>query len=175
MSNETDTRAGRVDIENNEATLTFTRFLDHSPARVWDAITSPQEFSVWYIGRSAIDPRVGGLFEVFTGEGERFHWKGEILVWQPPTLFEYEYNHEPCEAFPSGVETVVRWELLAQEQGTLLTFKQTRLKSNFGFAAAMHVFLERLGAHLNHQDLPDFWRRFQEVAKLYPVWRAKAE
>jgi len=175
MPNETNDHAGRVDIEDNEATLTFTRFLNHAPERVWEALTSPQEFSAWYTGRSVIDPGEGGSFEIFTGEGEMFHWKGEILVWQPPTLFEYEHNIEPCEAFPSGVETVVRWALEAQAQGTHLTFTQTRLKSNFGFAPATHVFLERLEAHLNEQTLPDFWQRFQEAAKLYPVWKAKAE
>ena len=171
MSRALDNPMGQVDIQNNEAALTFTRFLKHPPARVWDAITSPQEFSTWYEGKSKIDPRVGGLFEVFTGDS--FHWKGEILVWKPPTLFEYDYNLEPCDAFPSGVETVVRWELQEQAQGTLLTFRQTRLKSNFGFAPATHVFFERFEAYLNQQPLPGFWQRFQEVAKLYPIWKAQ--
>ncbi|MEM6429631.1 MAG: SRPBCC domain-containing protein [Deinococcota bacterium] len=170
MSSDTH-QAGQVDIQNNEATLTFTRFLQHPPKRVWEAVTSPQEFSAWYEGKSVIDPRVGGLFQVFTGDS--LHWKGEILSWQPPTLFEYEYNLEPCEAFPSGVETIVRWELEPHNDGTRLTFTQTRLKSNFGFAPAMHVFLERLEAHLKQQPLPDFWQRFQEVAKLYPIWNAQ--
>lgn len=173
MVNEMNSQVGHVDIKDNEATLTFTRFLKHSPARVWEAITGPQEFSAWYTGRSVIDPRVGGIFEIFTGES--FHWKGKILVWQPPSLFEYEHKLEPCEVFPVGVETIVRWELKAQEPGTLLIFTQIRLKSNFGFAPAMHVFLERLGAHLNQQALPDFWQRFQELAKLYPFWEAKTD
>ena len=171
MSSETTNNTGRVDNENNEATLSFTRFLKHPPTRVWKALTSPQEFSAWYTGKSKIDPRTGGLFEIFTGES--FHWKGKILSWQPPNLFEYEHNLDPCEAFPSGVETVVRWQLEAREQGTLLTFKQTRLKSNFGFAPAMHVFFERFEAYLNQSVLPDFWQRFKEVANLYPVWNAK--
>lgn len=171
MSDNTSNHAGHIDIKDNEAILTFRRVLKHPPARVWEALTSPQEFSAWYNGKSVIDPREGGLFEVFTGES--FHWYGEILAWQPPTLFEYEYNHDPCDAFPAGVETLVRWELLEHEEGTLLTFTQTRLKSNFGFAPAMHVFFERLEAYLNEQTLPDFWQRFREVAKLYPIWKAK--
>jgi uncharacterized protein YndB with AHSA1/START domain len=165
--------AGRVVIKDNRATVTFTRFLKHPPMVVWEAITTPEEFSAWYNGKAAIDPRVGGLFEVWTGAS--FYWTGGILVWKPPTLLEYEHNHAPCKEWPSGVETLVRWELTPSGEGTLLTFTQSRLKSNFGFAPAMHVFLERLEAHLGRETLPDFMRRFSEVARLYPVWNAKED
>jgi uncharacterized protein YndB with AHSA1/START domain len=163
--------AGQVEIKDNRATVTFTRFLKHPPSTVWEAITTPEEFSAWYSGKAAIDGRVGGLFQVWTGQA--FHWSGKILVWEPPTLLEYEHNHAPCKEWPSGVETLVRWELTPSGEGTSLTFTQSRLKSNFGFAPAMHVFLERLESHLNKQSLPDFMQRFREVMKLYPIWNAK--
>jgi hypothetical protein len=66
----------------------------------------------------------------------------------------------------------VRWELTPVKEGTSLTFRQSRLKSNFGSAPAMHAFLERLEAHLEGQALPDFMGRFREVMGLYPIWRA---
>ncbi len=163
-------RTGKVEIIDNRATVTFTRFLKHSPSAVWEAITTPEEFSAWYNGKAAIDGRMGGTFEVWTGP---FHWTGKILAWEPPRLFEYEHNHTPCEAWPTGVNTIVRWELTPTAAGTVLTFTQSRLKSNFGFVPAMHVFLERLEAHLEGQPLPDFMQRFSKVAKLYPVWNAK--
>jgi uncharacterized protein YndB with AHSA1/START domain len=162
--------AGQVEIKDNRATITFTRFLKHPPVAVWEAITTPEEFSAWYNGKAAIDGRVGGLFEVWTGQA--FHWSGKILVWEPPTLLEYEHNHEPSKVLPSGADTIVRWELTPSGEGTSLTFTQSRLKSNFGFAPAMHVFLERLEAHLDQQPLTDFLKRFQEVTPLYPLWRA---
>jgi uncharacterized protein YndB with AHSA1/START domain len=164
--------SGRVEIKDNRATITFTRFLNHPPSTVWEAITTPEEFSAWYSGKAAIDPRVGGMFEVWTGTGPAFHWTGKILVWEPPTLLEYEHNHEPSKVLPSGAETIVRWELTPTHDGTSLTFTQSRLKSNFGFAPAMHVFLERLEAQLNHQPQADFLQRFRELMPLYPVWRA---
>jgi uncharacterized protein YndB with AHSA1/START domain len=164
--------AGKVEIKDNRATVTFTRFLNHPPAMVWEAITTPEEFSAWYNGKAAIDGRVGGMFEVWTGP---FHWTGKILAWEPPTLLEYEHNHAPCKEWPSGVDTLVRWELIPTGEGTSLTFIQSRLKSNFGSAPAMHVFLERLEAHLEKQPLPDFMQRFREVVRLYPVWNAKEE
>jgi uncharacterized protein YndB with AHSA1/START domain len=171
----TAAQAGQVDIKDNRATVTFTRFLKHPPSTVWEAITTPEEFSAWYSGKAAIDPRVGGMFEVWTGTGPAFHWTGKILVWEPPTLLEYEHNHEPSKVLPSGADTIVRWELTPTNEGTTLSFTQSRLKSNFGFAPAMHVFLERLESHLDNQALPDFMRRFQEVMKLYPVWKAKED
>jgi uncharacterized protein YndB with AHSA1/START domain len=163
--------AGKVEIKDNRATLTFTRLLKHPPMMVWEAITTPEEFSAWYSGKVAIDPRVGGMFEVWTG-GD-FHWTGKILVWEPPSLLEYEHNHAPCTMLPSGADTIVRWELTPVKEGTSLTFTQSRLKSNFGFAPAMHVFLERLEAHLGKQPLPDFMQRFRKVTKLYPIWNAE--
>jgi uncharacterized protein YndB with AHSA1/START domain len=162
--------AGQVDIKDNRATITFTRFLNHSPESVWEAITTPEEFSSWYNGKVVIEGRLGGSFEIVTDGG--FHWTGKILAWEPPNLFEYEHNHAPSKVLPSGAETVVRWELTPKNEGTTLTFTQSRLESNFGFAPAMHVFLERLEAHLNHQPQADFLQRFREIMPLYPVWRA---
>jgi len=163
--------AGRVDITDNRATLTFTRLLKHPPSMVWEAITSPQEFSAWYNGTAIIDGRVGGTFEILSGSS--FHWRGKILAWEPPTLFEYEHNHEPCKEMPTGADTIVRWELIPSGEGTQLRFTQSRLKSNYGFAPAMHVFLDRLESYLDDQPLADFSLRFQEVIPLYRIWRAK--
>lgn len=163
-------QAGQVEIRDNRATVTFTRFLKHPPAIVWEALTTPEEFSAWYTATLAIDGRVGGMFEVFAGP---FHWQGPILVWEPPYLLEYEYNLAPHKLMPLGEETVVRWELQPSEEGTILTFTQTRLKSTFGFAPAMHVFLERLNAYLSHDPIPDFLQCFQQVKRLYLFWKAE--
>lgn len=166
---EQNQQTGRVEIKNNRATITFTRFLKHPPAIVWQALTHPQEFSAWYNGNLAIDGRVGGTLEVVSGP---FHWSGPILVWEPPHRLEYEYNHVPSKVLPNGENTVVTWELRPSEKGTSLTFTQTRLKRTFGFAPAMHVFLDRLNAHLNDQPLPEFEPLFNEVKSHYIVWKA---
>jgi uncharacterized protein YndB with AHSA1/START domain len=171
MNTTADT--GKVEIKDNRATITFTRLLKHPPEMVWEAITTPEDFSAWYNGKVAIEPRVGGMFELWTS-GD-FHWRGQILAWEPPRLFEYEHNHEPSKVLPTGADTIVRWELTPSNEGTLLTFTQSRLKSNFGFAPAMHVFLERLEAHLGGQEPPDFMKRFRKVMPLYPIWNAKED
>lgn len=169
---ELNEHAGQVEIRDNRATITFTRFLKHPPAIVWEALTNPEEFSIWYTAALVIDGRVGGLYEVFSGP---FHWSGPILIWEPPRLLEYEYNLAPHKLMPLGEETVVRWELNPSVGGTTLIFRQSRLKHTFGSAPAMHVLLERLEAHLNDLSLPDFVRRFSQVKSHYVKWKAETE
>ncbi len=162
-------QAGHVDIQNDRATITFTRFLAHPPATVWEAITDPQEFGAWYNAEATIEPHEGGMFKVHSGP---FHWGGAIRTWQPPKLFEYEHNHDPVAEMPKGEKTVVRWELEPVEGGTKLIFSQSNLTSVAGFAPGTHVVLDRLSARLDNAPLPDFNGRYNEVEPLYPVWSA---
>jgi uncharacterized protein YndB with AHSA1/START domain len=159
--------AGQVAIEGGNATLTFTRVLKHSPDVVWKALTDPEAFGAWYNARVVIDPRVGGIFEVFSGP---FHWTGPIISWEPPRLFAYEHNHVPCEQMPNGAHTIVRWELTPLPEGTRLVFTQSKLQSTAGFAPGTHVVLDRLMAQLDGRPLPDFGTRFSQVESLYEVW-----
>jgi uncharacterized protein YndB with AHSA1/START domain len=162
-------QTGDVDINDNHATIRFTRTLAHSPKAVWEAITTPSEFNAWYNAKAMIDARVGGLFEVLSGP---FHWSGPIIDWQPYARFTYEHNHEPCLEMPAGEKTIVSWELTPNGEGTQLTFTQSNLTSVAGFAPGTHVVLDRLSARLDGQPLPDFNNRYNEVEPLYPVWNA---
>jgi uncharacterized protein YndB with AHSA1/START domain len=168
MNNNQQT--GDVDITNDRATLKFTRFLAHPPKAVWEAITDPAEFNVWYNAEATIDARQGGTFAVLSGP---FHWSGAIRTWEPPKVFEYEHNHEPVgDMMPKGEKTVVRWELSPSGEGTKLQFSQSNLTSVAGFAPGTHVVLDRLTARLDGKTLPDFNDRYNEVESLYPVWSA---
>lgn len=162
-------QTGDVEITDGHATLRFTRFLAHKPAKVWGALTNSEEFGRWYNAEVTIDGRPGGSFTVHSGP---FHWVGPILSWEPPKLFEYEHNHEPCAEMPNGENTVVRWELSPSGNGTMLTFTQSHLTSIAGFAPGTHVVLDRLAARLDGQQLPDFNDRYNEVEPLYPAWSA---
>ncbi len=163
---------GEVKIEGNRATLMFNRHLRQSTREVWDALTDPAKFEVWYNARAAIDARVGGMFEVYSGP---FHWSGAITEINPPHVFAYQHNHAPCEEMPTGEQTSVRWELVEIEGGTRLTFTQHGLKSTAGFAPGTHVVLDSLEAYLNGEDLPDFGGRYGEVEPLYAIWNAEEE
>jgi len=164
-----DIQTGKVDTADGHVTLTFKRFLPYAMDVVWEALSSPETFGKWYNAKVEIDPKVGGIFTVYSGP---FTWSGAITVWDPPRQFQYEHNHEPVPEMPDGAQTVVTWTLASKDDGTELTFTQSGLTSTAGFAPGAHVILDRLTAFVGGEALPDFGSRFGEVEHLYPVWTA---
>ncbi len=172
MMHEDTTKPGDVVIENNRATLDFTRFIKSDPARVWKVITDPREFGIWYNAHAEIDPRLGGMFTVHSGP---FTWAGKILAWEPTSLFKYEHNHESVEEMPGGQQTIVTWTVTPKPDGTEVRFVQSGLTSTGGFAPGTHVVLDRLVAHIEGREMPDFNDYYGEVEPLYAEWSADNE
>jgi uncharacterized protein YndB with AHSA1/START domain len=170
--NETNTTdAGQVIIEGDHATLAFTRRLRHAPARVWEALTDPAQLKQWYMTVATIDPRAGGSVDMVSGTA-RFHWTGKILTWDPPRVYEYEWNCDPRTELPAGEKTIVRWELVPDGDGTVLTLTHRKLTKGtaLGFAPGTHAFLDRLEAQLANESLPDWMGRYAAVKDRYPAW-----
>lgn len=166
------TQLGSVKIENNSATLEFTRFIKATPAQVWNALTDPKEFGIWYNATAEIDPKVGGIFTVHSGP---FTWTGPILAWEPAQFFKYEHSHEAVPEMPTGAQTTVTWALSPKEGGTELTFTQSGLSSTAGFMPGTHVTMDRLVAHVEGNEMPDFGTYYNEVEPLYEVWNAHTQ
>lgn len=147
--------SGTVAREGELATLSFRRHLRHPPERVWKAITEPEELRVWCLTDARIVGRRGGTVDLVSGEG-RVHATGRVLEWEPPRLWEYEWNVAPDDRFPRGEHAVVRWELTATPEGTLLELTHRRVnpatarRASFGVGA----ILERLVAHLEGTPFP---------------------
>lgn len=166
---------GEVIIEGDRATIIFTRTLRHSIERVWEAITNPEDLSAWLVQSARVDARVGGSIE-YVSTPTPFVWTGQILVWDPPHVFEHELNVDPQPAvaphLPSGERTIARWELTAQGASTVLrlTYRGFTKPTATGFAPGTHAFLDRLDAHLLGAPLPDWTQRFEELRPLYPAW-----
>jgi uncharacterized protein YndB with AHSA1/START domain len=157
---------GFISTEGNHATLTFKRRLQHPIETVWAAITDAEQRAHW-LGVTAIDGRVGGTIETIA-EGPPISRKqrtveGRILVWNPPRIFEHEWNQLLVE------KSVVRYELVADGDSTILTFTHRGLSvSNArGYGPGTHAYLDRLEAHLNAADLPDWKQRYGEVQRAY--------
>lgn len=162
---------GQVQLDGDQASLYFERFLKHSPERIWRALTDPGELRQWYMAEALIDGRPGGSVDLVTGPA-RFHWTGKILTWEPHSVFEYEMNTPPHPHLPNGEQTVVRYELVPSEGGTLLRVSHSRLSRStaLGFAPGSHAFLDRLKAHLDDAALPNWMQRYEEVKSGYPQW-----
>jgi uncharacterized protein YndB with AHSA1/START domain len=166
-------RKGRltVDSDDGTATLVFERVLDHSPAHVWDAITTPEGLRAWLMCTEArIDGRAGGTIELVTGPAG-YRSTGRILAWDPPRLFEYEWKVAPVPEMPDGEDAVFRYQLDPRPDGTTamtVTYRRITRQTARGFLPGLHAFLDRLEAQLAGAPLPDWLARFGALrASLY--------
>jgi uncharacterized protein YndB with AHSA1/START domain len=163
---------GTLVIDGDRATMVFRRRLAYPIEVVWAAVTTPEERKAWF-GETTIEPRVGGEIEMSPEDPpaapEAKHMTGRILVWQPPSpdsrraVFEHEWRQRIVE------DGVVRYELSEDGDGTLLVFthRGLSLRNANGFMPGTHAFLDRLEAHLDGADLPDWGTRYAEVAAAY--------
>jgi uncharacterized protein YndB with AHSA1/START domain len=171
----TDERNGTVDIDGNQATMTFRRRLPHSIEVVWAAITDPLERKAWF-GETTIEPRAGGVIEMMPeappAPPEAKRMSGRILVWDPPgepagrprsAVLEHEWRQRIVE------DSVVRYQLTEDGSGTILIFSHRGLTigNAQGFMPGEHAFIDRLEAYLNDEEIPDWDQRYASVAPAY--------
>lgn len=162
-------------MEGEKATLIFRRRLDHPPEVVWNALTNPSELESWYMTKALIDGREGGSID-FTAGPSRLHVTGRILIWRPPLVFEHEWKVDPRVELPSGEDAIIHWELRRDGDGTILHLEHRKLnrQTALGFAPGTHAFMDRLGARLNEEPMPNWLERYQRVAPQYPQsWVSK--
>lgn len=165
MTQAQESRLGRVIVDGEEATLVFERLLSHTIDEVWKSITDPSQLSKWYLPSSKVDGRVGGTVEF---SGPQAHVTGKILVWDPPRVFEHEWRVDRPGLSNVGYG-IVRWELSSTLDGTVLNLSHRLLSKQTvaNFAPGVHAILDRLEAHLNGSNLPDWQKRQDEVRSSY--------
>ncbi len=96
-------------------TLIFVRDLRHPVARVWAALTDPEQLAAWapYVADRDLGSVGPATLTMVDGPTE-MPLAGEVLRAEPPTLLEYEWGGD-----------VLRWELEAVSAGTRLTLRHT--------------------------------------------------
>jgi len=157
-------REGKLTVEGDRAVLTFERRLPFPVDAVWAAITDPAHRDQW-MGATTIDAREGGMIEMVpTGPPqppEQKKMTGRIRVWDPPHVFEHEWNQRIIES------SVVRYELSPDGDGTLLRFSHRGLgvPNAQGFRPGTHAYLDRLEAYLAGDAMPNWAQRYREVAE----------
>jgi uncharacterized protein YndB with AHSA1/START domain len=157
-------REGRLTIEGNRAVLSFERRLPFPIETVWSAITDPAHRDRW-MGQTTIDAREGGLIETNPNgppaPPEAKRMTGRIRVWDPPHVFEHEWHQQIIE------DSVVRYELSADGDGTLLRFSHRGLgiRNAEGFRPGTHAYFDRLEAYLAGDTMPEWADRYREVAE----------
>jgi uncharacterized protein YndB with AHSA1/START domain len=161
---------GSLHIDREKATMVFRRRLSHPPSVVWKAITDPAELSRWHLTDASVEGRVGGVVRL-SRPSQNFEVTGKVLTWDPPRVFEHEWKVAPGPFAPSGENSVIRWELTPEGEGTVLVLSHRDLSRKFAsvYISGTHAFLDRLEAQLDDRPLPDM-NRSAEVRAAYPVW-----
>ncbi|MFD9881925.1 SRPBCC family protein [Streptomyces alboflavus] len=135
--------------------LRMERRLAHPPAKVWAALTRPEELAHWFPSQVRVELVPGGAMEfVFPGEaggsGEARDDAGEAEPGMTGVVTDVD---EPrLFAFTWG-EDHLRWEVAPDPEtgGSLLTLVHT-FDDRFGapsFGAGWHLCVTALGAHLD--------------------------
>ena len=103
-----------------------------APERVFQALVEPSQVPQWW-GQTGVyrckvfeaDVRVGGKWRSsgIGPEGKPFEVSGEYLELEPPRLIEHTW----VASWTGPAKTVVRWELTATEQGTLVRIRHRGL------------------------------------------------
>jgi uncharacterized protein YndB with AHSA1/START domain len=115
-------------------TLSFKRYLRHSPERVWKALTDSQALSRWYLDND-FSPIVGHRFTFRPAQESGFAGLlcGQVILVDPPYRLVYRFTGSGIQQ-----ETMVTWSLRSQDAGTLLTLQHT------GFNDTAVTFLESI-------------------------------
>ena len=170
MTQSREERPGTVTYEGDFATLAFERHLDHPIEVVWDAITNHEQIARWNRRKARLEAGAGGSIDYVSGISQ-FHVTGKILTWDPPRVYEHEWNVEPREYLPHGERSVVRWELTPDGDGTILriTHRHLTQQTARGFVAGTHAFLDRLEDELDGRPLTNWVKRVEELRPVYGV------
>ena len=136
---------GTIEADGDRRRLRFERRFDAEIADVWSALIDPERLARWLAATSFANGRVEIAFDggdVVTGA---------VLAWEPPLLVEYEWR------YPGETESVVRFELAQDGDGTLLVLEHRRLGTDqsVGYAAGWHAHLDGLAAELDGR--PSTW------------------
>ena len=112
--------------------FTVTRTLSAPRELVFEAITKPEHFAVWF-GTAAVevpqdsltmDVRPGGAFRavMLLPDGNRIDWSGEYQVVEPPVHLAMTLTDQPGD--DQGLP--VLFDLEETADGTVLTIRQDR-------------------------------------------------
>jgi len=155
---------GSFEVQGDVATLVFRRRLRHPPEVVWRALTDPAEVAQWQLTTARVEGRAGGHVEM-THEPTHVRATGRVLAWDPPHLFEHEWNVPAGGSWPVAEHAVIRWELVPEAGGTLLTLTHRGLTSRTArvFRHGLVGLLDRLEAQLDGRPLPDWEARVREL------------
>lgn len=86
-------------------TFSATRLLPANPTRVWELLTVPEQFAIWFgtdqvhvpLESLELDVRAGGKLRAIMElpDGGTIHWRGEYVEVSPPTTLSLRLTDQP--------------------------------------------------------------------------------
>lgn len=104
-------------ISRTGRTIEKELFIAAEPERVYEALTTQAGLEAWFVTRAEIDPRPGGVFNVWFKTN---HVPGEIVHLDPPRQMVFTWDDGP----KYGVTTCVI-EILPESNGSRLRLTHT--------------------------------------------------
>jgi uncharacterized protein YndB with AHSA1/START domain len=166
--NEVNDPLGTLSTVDGRPVLRFERRFPHAPAKVWRAITEPEQLAHWFPATVHTEHRPGApiKFDVGVKDSSPFFAEGEVLEYDPPKVYAFRW-----------ADSVLRFELLADDIGCLLVFTHTLsgartwgdLPSTARQATGWHHCLGLLVSHVDGQsavsDAPPFLPRLERYVE----------
>ena len=113
-------------MDSGTCELRLTRRYEASPAEVWRALTEPASIARWLATPVDIDLAAGGAFALALSNGSRIDARVSELV--PERVLELGWRHAGEQ------RSVVRFELRAEDGGTVLLLDHGRIQAPLGMA-----------------------------------------
>jgi uncharacterized protein YndB with AHSA1/START domain len=147
------------DLDDGRWELQFVRTLPHAPEKVWQALTEPEHLQAWFPTAIEGERVAGARLRFVFREGEGPTEEGTLVTYDPPRLLEFSWGEE-----------TLRFELAAQDSGTVLTFLNTftELGKAARDAAGWHTCLDLLGQHLTGEQ--PAWKPEERWAEVHPSY-----
>lgn len=145
---------GVLERSGDRPQLRYERRLAHPPEKVWRALTEPEHISAWFPTDIEGERAQGAELTFPFRQGEGPTMSGRMLVFDPPSVLEMSWGDD-----------VLRFELAADPDGTMLTFDV--LIDELGKAArdgaGWHACLDALECDLAGKKGPeDRWREVRQ-------------
>ena len=113
-----------MNLDRFKPTTVYTIYIASTPEKVWQALTSAEFSTKYFLGNSVeVEPRIGGAFIVRTPDGAQ-HITGEVFDYEPPRKLTVSFNVNWPALIEKLGRTVVTYEIEPAGHAVKLTMSE---------------------------------------------------
>jgi uncharacterized protein YndB with AHSA1/START domain len=152
---------GRLEEAEGRWRLRFVRVLEHSPEKVWRALTEEEHLAAWFPTTIEGELRAGAPLQFRFRDSDLPATMGEMIECEAPRVLEFTWGFSEEDVDQPERS---RFELAREGDGCRLTFTTTYdlVGKSARDAAGWHVCFDLLAGHLAGEPpaapSPDLWK-----------------